>query len=249
MTESMSFLEFPTYTEWKEIYSTSPFPPMIKRINKLITGNKNNPMQLVNPMEFVGDMEILNYLTQASYRLYDVARSYVFLISYYRKGIPDDEWVLSPGKDGVSIQYFPHFTKPDFFKKEWFDFYSDVFYYKLFSAWDIVGHILDKKYDLQNSRPDFHKSVNTLKSKDEDLHEKFDAIRKNSSFTLASKLRNDITHNFLPYSVGLRASINKTKTKANVGIGPYTTSKEIVQNMVEIIALFDKTLEYIELIL
>ena len=73
----------------------------------------------------------------------DVATSYVLTMFYYGKGIPDKRWYISPGRNGASIQYYPDFADVHFQIKAWFDFYSDVLYYKLFSAWDLMGHVLN----------------------------------------------------------------------------------------------------------
>ena len=54
------------------------------------------------------------------------------LMFYHRKGIPDDPWFISPGKEGQSVQYLPNFEEKHFWYKSQFDYYADYSTTKLF---------------------------------------------------------------------------------------------------------------------
>ena len=101
---------------------------------------------------------------------------------HFTKGVPDDEWFISPGKNGESIQYYPHFEEKDHFTKAQFDYYADIFYYKLFSAWDTVGHVLNVLYELEIDKATFNEAVKKLKAVKPDLHAKLKPIVDSEKF-------------------------------------------------------------------
>jgi len=109
----------------------------------------------------------------------DVAKSYTLLTCFFEKGIPDEEWHISPSKSGASIEYFPHFEPMHFEIKDWFDYYSDTFYYKLFSALDMVGHLLNVRHELgiEQQQVSFRRAVNQLPDRDNSLYIALDEIR------------------------------------------------------------------------
>ena len=122
---------------------------------------------------------------------------------YFGKGIPDDEWFISPGKKGESIQYYPHFEKKDFLIKAQFDYYADAFYHKLFSAWDTLGHLLNVVYELEIERASFDNAVKKLKTVKPALHAKLTAIMDSADFQTMRQFRHSVTHNHLPDTLAL----------------------------------------------
>ena len=234
----MNYLKFPSTENWKRISSASPFEQLPFYLNELETKNKPED-GLTNSMRYI---EISEFILQLRHRLADVQKSYVMLIYYYEKGIPDKEWYISPGKDGASVEYYPHFNESDFIIKDWFDYYSDTFYFKLFSAWDVIGHLINIKYDLKIERKNisFWTAVNKLNKKHNVLYSKLEKIRRNDVFKRARDIRDDITHNYLPSSVGLAVSMNEKG--GGLGIREYIPSDEIVQNAQEVVGLFEETL-------
>ncbi|GAJ21734.1 unnamed protein product, partial [marine sediment metagenome] len=164
---------------------------------------------------------------------------------YFEKGIPDDEWFISPGKQGESVQYYPHFDKKHFLIKSEFDYYADVFYYKIFSAWDTIGHLLNILYKLKIKRVGFKSAIAKLKSANPNLFKSLKAIVDDPDFQKANKLRDDITHNYLPSTVD--SGIDKpSERKVTFGVGKYTKSAEFYQNVRASLHLFVKTLECIK---
>lgn len=235
----MRYLDFPSQDEWKRIFKTSPFEQFASYMRKLDEKNRNEPRPGI--LGLPKRIEILELTRQLAHRLDDVIKSYVMLVYYYDKGIPDENWYSEDG------EYFPDFNQVHFYVKEWFDYYSDVFYYKLFSAWDLVGHILDVKYDLKveekGKKVGFHSAVNALNQKDNSLYSRLDNIRNHPEFKKASEIRNNITHNYLPSSIGL--GVNITETGVTVGLRQYITSDEIINNVRETIGLLEQTLLHI----
>ena len=170
--------------------------------------------------------------------------SYVMLCFYFEKGIPDKEWFISPGRNGESVQYFPHFTQYQFQVKSWFDYYVDTFYYKLFSALDTIGQILNIRHKLEIKKPGFAHVLEKLKKKHRDVYYELTRWQDKFAFKEAKKLRNDITHNFLPSSIG--GSITKFQDAPALGIGEYVPSAIIKQNVIDVLCVFVDILNYLK---
>jgi len=163
---------------------------------------------------------------------------------HFEKGIPDDEWFISPGRTGASVEYFPHFETKHHFTKAQFDYYADNFYYKLFSAWDSLGHLLNIMYELGIERASFDKAVKALAPIRPTLHTNLKAIIDSDEFSTMSKIRHNVTHNFLPGHVGSpirRVSPNEW----TFGVGSYTPSAMVKDNVIASLGLFAKTLDVI----
>ena len=77
-----------------------------------------------------------------------LAITYALCRHYFDKGIPDNPWYISPGKDGQSVQYFPNFGEEHWMRHYWFNYFSDTYYLKISSVWDSVIEILNHFYSL-----------------------------------------------------------------------------------------------------
>jgi hypothetical protein len=180
-------------------------------------------------------------------RVLDVARAYVFMMFYFTQGIPDQRWHISPGRKGQSIEYFPDFEEKHFVMKGWFDFYADTFYQKLFATWSVVGHLLNAMFllNLSESQVDFGPAVDRLKGRGVGVAVDLASVADTDAFRTARKLRNDITHNEAPSSVGMTVAKTETATAVihQMGTRSYVTSGTIVDNAEKTIALLRRTLE------
>lgn len=239
----MTFVDFPSQEDLTRIHQQSPCIGFKAQLRELLES-----LDFGEGIEsFVSSIEFQELVMQLHHREVDAAKSYVMLYYYYEQGIPDDEWFLSPGKDGSSVQYFPHFEERHHHIKDWFDYFSDTFYYKLFSAWDTTGHILNAYFSLgiDEDWVTFSRAINMLRSVQPDLWMSLDSILESSAYKRARKLRNDITHNYLPGSAGLSLDRKKSETAETitVGIRPYTTSREIMENADEVLLVFRATID------
>ncbi len=63
---------------------------------------------------------------------------------------------------------FSNFQDEHYFIKDWFNYYTDVFYYKLFSSLDMIGHWLNARYSLglKLEQVSFDKALKKLKQQD-----------------------------------------------------------------------------------
>ena len=235
--------EFPTQENWLKLVSTYPFknwdiPPFALQLDEKSVG-VNDQMQVHLSMP-IWEMHLQN-------RLADVQRSYVFLMYYFELGIPDAEWMISPGKNGTGISYFPHFDHRHYKIKDQFDYFTDIFYYKAFSVWDTVGQMLNEMYllRLKVDKVDFKTSIEKLKDAGNGLHSDLLTIWNDEGFKKARGLRHSISHRHPENKQGPTFARRKTNDTDGFTAGgcSYTPSKEIVDNVVKVLELISTTLE------
>ncbi len=238
------FFEYPTEQDCKEIEKTYPFNNLFMATQALSDSWPSDG----SIESFEANIEVYDWSQHLNARLRHTCISYVMLMFYYGKGIPDDPWFISPGKEGQSVQYLPKFEERHFWYKSQFDYYADVFYYKAFSAWDTLGHLLNVAYSLEVKKASFssvHKHLAPLKPK---LYDKLKAkVVDNSDFKEARDFRHNITHNFLPGKVG--STITKATyaggRSVSYGVGSYTPVSRIADNAVKTLDLLAATMHII----
>ena len=101
---------------------------------------------------------------------------------YYELGFPED---VDYAKMNDEI----------YMKRDYFYYYADVFFYDLFSSFDILGHIINLVFRLGINKPDFDFSLKKLKEANDTLYDDFIPIINNATYKNAKKIRNDFTHN------------------------------------------------------
>lgn len=230
-------LEFPTEADWKELFSSYPYEELEVGEN-LFPYMANHPEGSLE--RFPATHEIFIWTVHLQNRLAQTRWSHMMFMYYFNKGIPDDEWMISPGRKGQSVEYYPHFTKNDHRIKGMFDYYVDVFYYKLFSAWDTLGHLLNAQYELNLNKPSFHSAVSKLKKSNSELWHELNAIENSPDFREMRGLRHSATHNELLGHIG--SGIQRRKDGFSFGTGSYTPSKKIRDNAIKSLDLFVATL-------
>lgn len=179
----------------------------------------------------------LNYWIQEfNNRAFDLIANYTLLKSYYDAGIPDDEWYISPGKNGESIQYFPHLEEKHHGNLYWFGFYLESYYTRFEGLIDAVYHVLNLKYKLDvEPTYGFRKNVLTkLKTADKDLYDYLVTLPNDAVFKKVNEYRNNIVHNYRPNQVDSgyveQKHANGIKT-IDMTVGNYTTSTEFLTNI------------------
>lgn len=96
-----------------------------------------------------------------------------------------------------------------------FDYYVDAFYYKFFSAWDTIFHIINIQYqfDIETSKDFNRKILTNLNSVNPVLKRQINKTNNSKAFKRSRVLRNDITHNFAPNDIS--SGISKKKKMGN----------------------------------
>jgi|GEM_PF-3267613 len=109
----------------------------------------------------------------------------------------------------------------------------------------MVGHVLNTQYELGIKEKDvnFHEAIGRLSDKDKTLYAGFNEIKNHTAFREARRLRNAITHSYLPSSTGVSITLNEKG--GGMGIREYTTSATITNNAREVIDLLEKTITLI----
>jgi Cthe_2314-like HEPN len=194
--------------------------------------------------------EMNHWETTLMNRIFATRSMFTYAMFYYYKGIPDDEWFLSPGLQGQSVQYFPHFTNEHFSNQYNFIFFADSFFLKAFTVFETIGQMLFRYYNLEYNEDDFrdqisyNNAVYKLFNVDRPISRKLSKLKKSDDFQNGLKIRNAITHSHPPYEISSGVTI---KTNGgSFGIGEYTTSKELKKVMIGLLRSIKATLEVLE---
>ncbi|AGK54500.1 Cthe_2314 family HEPN domain-containing protein [Bacillus sp. 1NLA3E] len=223
------YAQYPTPEDW-DILSK-------KKKESLDKINLTNDKRTHNGLDFLG-IELSYWLKEFNNRVFDLVNNYVLLMFYFNKGIPDDEWYISPGKNGQSIEYFPHFEEKHYIYQYWFGFYMESYYTRFSGIFDAIYHLINVKYKFEiPEKLGFRKEVlQKLKNKDDCLYNFLNDIPNNNIYKEVSDLRNNIAHNFRSNQVD--SGYNKKKNPdgsviITMTVGNYTTTSEFVRNIEE----------------
>lgn len=241
---SQRYRRFPSSADWKRIYSASRFEQLLTQAERL----QPEGITARDVDAFVKTVKLDGLHLELHQRLSAAATSYVLMVFYFEQGIPDNRWHQSPGKSGSSISYFPDFQPKHFRLKGWFDFYSDMFYYKLFSAWDLMGHVLNVRHSLELPLPDFASAIEALGKKDPVARAPWNSIFGSHIFRDVRRIRHDITHGYSPSTTGMAVSREnlvlkgKKTIRYGFGIKKYLPSNEILSTANKGIGLLERSL-------
>lgn len=233
----MLFL-YPTHKDWVRIESQIDWG----RVEIL-----HSDFNLINDNsldQFSRSIDLDSWVLCSNNRIFDIRKSYIFLMFYYEQGIPDDKWW---SQDTGHVRYFPNFEPKHYFIKTNFDYYADTFYYKMFSSWDTVGQIINIAFNLRIPNEDvtFYRAHQQLKNSNTVLYDRLNLLINENEFKKAKKLRNALTHNYPPLDVS--SPVTKISSNAiSLGIGQYTTSTEIKENVIGIMELLAKAIQAIK---
>lgn len=231
-------LEYPTKEEWNTIAQL--FPPKQLSIN---IEDFNIDVKGDNFDAFIRHFTTLPWVLLLTRKLNETYRSFIISMYFFKKGIPDDEWFII--NENGSITYYPHFNDHMHRIKSQFDYYSDNFYHKYFSALDIIGHILNEmlKLNLKISAVTFDKALKGAKSVKPILCELIEKEKSKKEFKVARQCRDNFTHKFSPCDIG--PGYIKKNNCISFGGGDYTTSKEIINNQLAMLEIMEEILKII----
>lgn len=227
----------PTTEEWRDTEQAYSFDKLkILQDDFIYVVHPENSFAAVGESGSLGTWK--NHLIN---RLIQTRWSYVIVLFNFNKGIPDDVWKISPGRKGQTREYFPYFENHHHVIKAQFDYFADMFYFKLYSCWDTVGHLLNIMYDLKINKVDFIKAINKLAKVRPDLHKNLHDIIDSEDFKDMKIFRNGTTHNELLGDI--HSIVNKVEDNFfTIGSGIYVSSKVIMDNSTKSLDLFANTL-------
>lgn len=228
----MKYVRYPNEEEWNEIFNNSPFVGF--NFSSSSFANKN-----LDEIDIFDSPIINSYGLLLIQRFRTLVESYILLSFYYQLGIPDEN------EKRNNNDIFKDFESHHFGNKEKFDYYTDIFYFKVFSCWEVIGHILNIQYDLKMKKIEFKKVVRHLKTKDNDMFLKLFEIINNNEFINANFYRNQITHNYSPNMPGLVRCIDKNGASIEY-VQKYYSSRVVYDNINSVLELLKRSIEVIK---
>lgn len=179
--------------------------------------------------------------------------TYALCRHYFDKGIPDEQWYMSPGKNGKSTENFPEFTEEHWMRKYWFNYFADVFYLKISALWDSVYEIINEYYQYNlESKSGFNLSVTKeVKNNNPSLYILLNEIYNNPLYQDGKKYRIAAAHGIsigeikdtikesqnvmveIPKIVNGKVTMEKVKAYKSItlGVGDYVTTSTIMNHI------------------
>ena len=241
----------PTDEQYAAVQTRYPVPQL-----RLI--EKSALVQLhASTLKPFAELTIEEWWIHLSNRMIHARNAYHLMRYFLELGIPDDRPWISPGRNGVSVEYFPDFTDDDYSTKAWFDFYCDAFSQKRFSAWDSIGQLLAEAHGITVMRPTFHSVANAMKDRGVEIGEMLLALLNRDGFKRFRDLRHDTTHNFLPGTFGGTVIRDQNpepivmsdgrrvfpRASYSFGVGNYVRSRDRVELADTALIIFADTLQ------
>jgi hypothetical protein len=219
-------IHFPTNEDMKKYYANFP-------LSGFEIQDSDFAIKQLDGIERLKQLAILRELSAWKIALKnkwnDVAKAFALMMFYYDKGIPDEPYCVSPGRNGQSIEYFPRFDAERFAIKDGFDFYADIYYFKVFSAIDGIWQILNVYFNLglMVDKVSFNNICSKLEKIDAQTAASLKKIFKDERYQKGKDLRNNITHRLPVGSQG--TGIRRKGNVTSFGVFEYTSSKQTVE--------------------
>jgi len=232
---------FPSNRELEELFKSFPFDHF-KIEDDDFTINRIDGWEGIKQIPI--EQELWNWKIILHNSWNDVAKSFVMLKFYKNQGIPDNPYYISPGENGKSVQYFPNFEKKHHLIKGQFDFYCDVFFYKIFSSLDYLWQLLNL-YSHLKIKPDkvkIYSILKRLKGCNPKLYHVIDQMKKDQRFQDAKNYRNNVTHKIPTgeFSSGVQRLSSNTFV---ICVNEYVSSDKVLRIITDFIDLCGDTIE------
>lgn len=238
--------EIPTDEEWDRYLSTNIFDKMMIDSNIIKCSDDMN-----SKMVFT---KILSVIQAHNNKVESIKISYALARHYFDKGIPDDEWFVSPGINGSSVQYMPHFNDEHYLIRYWYCFFMEDLYSKVQSMGDTLYLFINEFYEfgIEKGLGFVKKVLNKLKTTNPSLYDFLNNSHKDENYIKASNFRNNIIHGISPNEIKdeiviqrnvetdiMKKDANGNFIKQNVKaslqitsrVGDYVTSKELLKSL------------------
>jgi Cthe_2314-like HEPN len=227
MNISIELFDFPTKEDMLPLLNESPLSDYLVEQKSFFRKDLSPIEQLDYQMQL---NEMVSYLNN---RLYQVNLSYAYILYYFNRSIPDEEWKVLNGEG--KMQYFPHLKNEHWTNKIHFEHHTDSLFQRAFTTLDLFAHILYQRFDLvrevRNGKQEdisFNRAIWKLKKQDVEIFNKLILFKNAEKFKVASKIRNNIIHNQPPYRVHTLSETHKGVTSMKTY---YMTSKRLKENM------------------
>lgn len=221
------YAKYPSKEDWLELCEDK-----VETLNRIRLESTKKKFSIFD----VDGMNLNYWIKEFNNRAFDLITNYTLLKSYYNAGIPDEEWYISPGKDGQSVQYFPHFEEKHFGNLYWYGFYLDSYYTRFEGMIDSVYHLINLKnrFGIEPSMGFIGKVLKQLESTDKDFYDYLKSLPTNTVYAKVKDFRNNLVHNYRPNQVdsGYKRTNNADGSETiTMTVGNYTTSTEFLNNI------------------
>lgn len=196
--------EAPTEEEWKKYLGSSLFNNM-----RIDPGSFSVDEEVITRQYF--NQGICENIRNHNNKVGALNLSYVLCRHYFDKGIPDDPWYISPGKNGSSIEYMPNFKEVDWLLHYWYSYHCEAVYYKLFSIWDSIVSFINDYYQM-NFIDDLRLKGNVmgqLKKTRSDIEVLMKQCLETQVFKDANLYRTKIVHGIAPGEISGFARLSR----------------------------------------
>ncbi len=189
------------------------------------------------------------WLMQFNNRLGAIKVTYLLIRHYYDMKFPVDDCVNIPGQETQSLEFCRNTTDQYYDIKWFFNYFTEMAFYRIFSVWDSVLHLINIYYHFDvKPGPHFEKMIHSkLESKNKALIQYLKGITENDTYIKAKILRNNIAHNFTPSLFSHWIEREKTE-KARIIRFSYkdTAPKKFMDNIDGLLVLLADSLQDIK---
>lgn len=196
--------ELLTQEEWNKYLDSELFASMLIEPNLFSVSDDHFARLVFN-------QGLVNYIRQHNNKVGTLKVSYALCRHYFDKGIPDEPWYISPGRNGESVQYMPEFKSEDWLKRYWFSYFAEAVYFKLFSIWDSVVGFINEYYQMGHVEDYRFRSnvMKSLNSQRKDIKDFMSDILNEQIYSDANMYRTKIVHGSTPTDVSSGININR----------------------------------------
>lgn len=199
--------------------------------------NRKDEMQNIFTMH--ENLELDYLIREFNNKRFSLIINYSLAKKYLEKGIPDNPYYQSPGKNGAGVSYFPLFQDEHYANHYWYGFYIEAFYFRFEGLVDSIYHIINSRLNLNTPEGTGfqNKILKKVKVIDPSLALTLENFKLDDDYKKAKGIRNDITHNFSPNKLSSGVKINNKIGLISVGVPDYMSVLEVQTNIDNIIHL------------
>lgn len=239
----IELFDFPTKEDMLPLLSQSPLSGYQLKMESFLRSD-------LYPMEQMDyEIKLGEIISNLNSRVFQVNLSYAYVLYYFNRGIPDEEWMVT--NEGGKTQFLPHLNNEHWTNKIHFEHHTDSMFQKAFTTLDLFAHVLFERFDLErnirNGREEdisFNRAIWKLKERESELHEKLKQIKDSTKFKEATQNRNDIIHNQPPYIVHTRYEKQNNVTYVRTY---YITSKKLKESMYGLLECMKEVFESVKI--
>ncbi|MER1958815.1 MAG: Cthe_2314 family HEPN domain-containing protein [Solibacillus sp.] len=185
----------------------------------------------------VNEVEADYWKSEYDWKILNLTNNYLYMWSYYEKGIPDSESYAELRGEKFAFHY-------------WFSYHAESLLHRIIGAFDLLHQIINAKYELKiENEFGFNGKVrNEIRKINPQLYQLIKKVHKDPRFITGVDLRNNFTHNNAPSNLSSGIT-RELKGIIAIGKGSYTSSESIKNAIVDLMDYLTKTKKQLEVYL